>query len=168
MGHVATGQTDLEHRIASAEEAGKRHLEITIPDDVLVYRGAVRYMCASSRLYLKVLLLPRKAQRGIDELAREALSDKIGRARRAGGAKACTINKVQSEPPRGGDAGGTQIKARIKRARCRDRSRCMGSRIIGNAAGRDRAGVGGRDPFDRIHRGDKGAAYVRDSGFAKG
>ena len=76
------GQPDLEHRIAILrKKAEQEHLELTIPDDVLRFiaehvRSSVREL---EGCIIKLLLYASLKHREVTiELARDALSDKIG------------------------------------------------------------------------------------------
>jgi len=76
------GQPDLEHRIAILrKKAEQEHLELTIPDDVLRFiaehvRSSVREL---EGCIIKLLLFASLKHREVTiELARDALSDKIG------------------------------------------------------------------------------------------
>ena len=117
------GQPDLEHRIAILrKKAEQDHLELTIPDDVLLF--IAEYVRSSVRelegCIIKLLLYASLKHREISiELAREALSDKIRRAERDGdavGSSVPSVDRVQEVVARrwGVTPEGLRSKARTK------------------------------------------------------
>ncbi len=117
------GQPDLEHRIAILrKKAEQDHLELTIPDDVLLF--IAEYVRSSVRelegCIIKLLLYASLKHREISiELAREALSDKIRRAERdrdAVGSSVPSVDRVQEVVARrwGVTPEGLRSKARTK------------------------------------------------------
>jgi len=115
------GHPDLEHRIAILrKKAEQDHLELTIPDDVLRFiaehiRSSVREL---EGCIIKLLLFASLKNREVTiELAREALSDKIARARKAramavASRRRALIGCRKCRPPLGRDAGRTPLQRR--------------------------------------------------------
>jgi len=115
------GQPDLEHRIAILrKKAEQEHLELTIPDDVL--RFIAEYVRSSVRelegCIIKLLLFASLKHREVTiDLAREALSDKIGEHGPAGmDAAQPTLDRVQQVVARrwGVTPEGLRSKSRTK------------------------------------------------------